>query len=218
MQTNQNFYLVSLFLFLSLFFNSTTSLGKDSDPFGINIPVRLGIGAGYHQGSASFNTDKKDISTNNYLFVFDFNVPIPPIKSLVGINLWFLPSAKTGNSISTSSLFAGPYIGYTKGKVDMFLGLGINGVVTTIKDQDAAPDSEISLSKSMGCGFLGLRNYFGKSQVTGVGLTGYSCFASDYAKTLNSQNDNKTTISDKSSSNGGFLYFFASWGEERKLL
>lgn len=216
--SNQSHYDYFLLILLAFTFISPLAQSKDSDPFGINIPVRLGLGAGYNQGSVSFNADKKDIANNNFLLVFDFNVPIPPIKSMVGINLWFIPSAKTGTTTLTSSLFAGPYIGFSKGKVDILLGAGIQGVSSTIKDEDALPDSQVSLSKSMGCGFAGIRGYFGKSQNAGVGITGYTCFASDYSKYLNSQPDTKTTISDKSSSSGGFLYFFGAWGEERKLI
>lgn len=218
MNNVQNSYFFSLVLLLSLLFSSSPSLAKDSDPLGINIPVRLGIGAGYNQGTVSFNSDKKDIANNNYLLVFDFNVPIPPIKSMIGINLWFIPSAKTGTTTTTTSFFGGPYFGFSKGKFDILLGAGAQVVSTTIKDQDALPDTQVSLSKSMGCGFAGLRTYFGKNQNAGVGLTGYSCFASDYSKYLNSQPEAKTTISDKSSSTGGFLYFFGAWGEERKLI
>lgn len=216
MSNVKNFYFIFLFFLFTL--ASSNSLAKDGDALGINIPVRLGISAGYHQGSVSFNSDKKDIANNNFLLGFDFNVPIPPIKSLIGISLWFVPSAKTGTTTLTSSLFAGPYVGLTKGKNDFLIGLGVSGVSTTIKDQDAAPDSEINLNKTMGCGFIGWRNYFNKSQSTGLGLMGYTCLASDYTKTLNSQNDTKTTISDKASASGGFFYLFFAWGEERKII
>lgn len=218
MSTIKNTYFALLILIGTLTFKTSIALAKDSEAFGINIPVRLGISAGYHQGTVSFNSDKTDITNNNFILGFDFNVPIPPIKSLVGINLWFIPSAKTGTTTLTSSLFAGPYIGLTRGKNDLLIGLGVSGVTTTIKDQDAAPETQINLNKSLGCGFLGWRNYFGKSQSTGLGLTGYTCLASDYTKTLNSQSDTKTTISDKASASGGFLYFFFTWGEERKLI
>lgn len=207
-----------LFIIITLTLSSQTVAAKDSDPLGINIPVRLGIGAGYNQGTVSFNSDKKDIANNNYLLVFDFNVPIPPIKSMIGLNLWFIPSATTGTTTVTTSFFGGPYFGFSKGKFDILLGAGVQVVSTSIKDQDASPDTQVNLSKSMGCGFAGVRTYFGKSQNAGIGLTGYSCFASDYSKYLNSQPEAKTTISDKSSSSGGFLYFFGAWGEERKLI
>lgn len=218
MKSFRNLQFCFLLIIATLTLSSQTVAAKDSDPLGINIPVRLGIGAGYNQGTVSFNSDKKDIANNNYLLVFDFNVPIPPIKSMIGINLWFIPSAKTGTTTLTTSFFGGPYIGFSKGKFDILLGAGAQVVSSTIKEQDALPDTQVNLSKSMGCGFAGVRTYFGKSQNAGIGITGYSCFASDYTKYLNSQPEAKTTIDDKSSSTGGFLYFFGAWGEERKLI
>ncbi|MCK6598195.1 MAG: hypothetical protein L6Q37_07505 [Bdellovibrionaceae bacterium] len=216
MRKNQNISLICVTFFLVLFISEKT-LCKGQQTSLISIPVRLNVFAGYLNGSSSFNLDKKNISNNGFLGGIDFNVPIPAINTLIGGNMWFLPAAKS-DDINSKLLFIGPYLGYSKGKNDLFIGLGVAVTESTLKETAAAPNTEISLSKNIGCGFLGWRNYFGKSQTMGVGLTGYACQASDYSKVVDSQTAAKITVADKASLNGALLFLFFSWGEERTLI
>lgn len=192
--------------------------GSGSSSAIISIPVRFNVFVGLQNGTSSYNADKKDISVFSYLGGIDFNVPIPFINSLIGINAWYMASGKTGNTISSSFLFLGPYVGYSSGRVDIFAGGGISPLVSDFSDDEAVSGKNYSLYKTSGCGIAGFRVYLGKSLSTGFGITGYTCQANDYTKNVNSTTDTKTTVSDKVSASGGILYFMYAWNEQRTLL
>lgn len=185
-----------------------------------SIPVRLSIFAGYHSGSMNYESDRKGDSLGFVGAGADFNVPIPPLHSLVGITGWIVPTADSGEYSKSSILVLGPYLGYASAQTDIFAGAAVGMMATTLREQAATPDSEVHLGIRSGCGFGGIRRYFGKGITTGIGINGYHCVASSYDKTNVSTTQLRTesVVSAEASSSGGFVYLFLAWDESRTLL
>lgn len=187
-----------------------------SGDFGLNIPVRMGVFTGAQSGKLSFTGDQKEASTTSYSIGVDFNVPIPPISTLFGIQGWYSGHSKTGNTIANSNLFVGAYLGYLGKADDLFLGAGVSTASIRFPDE-VDPNTQTTLNKSLPCGFAGWRHYFKTKLTTGLGLTGYYCQSDQYEKTVNASTTTSSQVSEKISSSGGLFYFLITWGEERKI-
>lgn len=196
---------------------ASSSPSSGGGNFRIMIPVRFNVFVGYHASSNSFDADKKDFALNRTGFGADFNVPIPAINGLIGLNGWLVPQASTGNG--NHFFLVGPYIGYAGERNDFFLGVAMAQLRDSTTGDSTNAYRQTDLNITMGCGTMGYRVYFGKGITAGLGLQGYYCKASTYDKdrTTTSGSFDHSTVEAGAYSAGGILSFMISWNEERQL-
>jgi len=203
-------------LMLAIWLSSPFAHAKESGggKLGFWIPVRLNAFGGWQSAQNSFENDKKDFATSTLAFGADFNVPIPVIRTVIGLHGWFAGSGKTA-----SHFVFGPYLGYMAKRSDTFVGVGVNAMRSDLTEEQAAPNIKADVEVSMGCGLLGHRFYFGDGLTMGLGLTGFWCKAATYHRDTVSAADvsDRAMVLAEASSYGGMAYLMLAWHSKRQV-
>lgn len=192
---------------------ANTAFGQSSSSGSINIPfpVRVSIFAG-NQLSQNNIGSAFTKTINHIAYGADLNIPIKQIYFTAGVTGWMVPS---------EFFLVGPYLGYAGSYTDIFLGVAIGEFKKNDVNSSVNPVQTTTQSATLGCGIVGLRQYFGSGFNFGAGFTGFWCNSDKYnqeVQTGNSGTPVKTEIKEGSSSYGGLMYLMFFWNDTGRYM
>jgi hypothetical protein len=195
----------------------TSAAQADGPKISFKIPVRFNLLPMYLSTTQSFEGYKTDIRHEGPAIGGEFEVPIPPLNTMLGISGFY--SYQKDGDITDNMSFLAFYVGASMKAVDVIFGPGVAPMARTIRGTSALPDERVYYYGIPKGGFIGLRKYFVTKGMSGfaIGITGYYAEDSKYEKTTTTgMTPTKTTVNEKVKFHGGTVQIGFTFGETRQ--